>query len=94
MNDFICNIIQTFLFTSTYNSLFLPSITSTRRLGSHSTSDDQSLYQDMDQVGYWSQNLHPTSRLKLYMMNRGLWDEGKEKDLVKRLDKEIKACYN
>ena len=64
---------------------------STCRLGSHSTSDDQSLYQDMDQVGYWSEHLHPTSRLKLYMMNRGLWDERKEEDLLKRLDKEIKA---
>lgn len=62
------------------------------RLGSHSTSDDQSLYQEMDQVEYWTNHLHPVSRLKLYLMNnRGIWDEEKEEEYSQSIDKEIKV---
>lgn len=61
------------------------------RLGSHSTSDDQSLYQDMDAVEYWKRHLYPATRLKLYLVNRGLWDEVKEEELAKNVEKEIKV---
>jgi len=42
---------------------------------SHSTSDDQSLYQDMTEVDQWKENNCPLLRLRGYMKTRGLWTE-------------------
>ena len=42
---------------------------------SHSTSDDQSLYQDMEEVENWKENNCPVYRLKGYIETRGLWNE-------------------
>ena len=67
-------------------------LTSCFRLGSHSTSDDQEQYQDMKQVEYWHRNLYPATRLKLYLIEKEIWDEEKEEELAKRIDKEIKVC--
>ena len=61
------------------------------RLGSHSTSDDQTLYQDMDDVEHWKSVLYPAIRFKSYLVNLGLWDEEKEEQLGKKMDAEIKV---
>ena len=61
------------------------------RLGSHSTSDDQTLYQDMDDVEHWKSVLYPAIRFKSYLVNLGLWDEEKEEQLGKKTDAEIKV---
>ena len=61
-------------------------------MGSHSTSDDQSLYQDMEQVEYWSRHLYPVTRLKLYMIEKGIWNEEKEETIAKDIDKQIKVA--
>ncbi|NXI79167.1 ODBA dehydrogenase, partial [Rhipidura dahli] len=49
------------------------------RIGHHSTSDDSSAYRSVDEVNYWDKQDHPISRLRLYMANRGWWDEDEEK---------------
>ena len=44
-------------------------------IGSHSTSDDQTGYQDMEEVTKWKQRNDPVNRLRGYMQHRGLWTE-------------------
>lgn len=63
----------------------------TYRLGSHSTSDDQTAYQDMAEVKQW-ETCHPTLRLRGYLHQRGLWDEEKEAALRGRAQKEIREA--
>ena len=45
------------------------------RLESHSTSDDQTGYQDMDEVQEWEKKLDPVKRFRGYVESRGLWDQ-------------------
>lgn len=45
------------------------------RIGSHSTSDDQTGYQDMEEVERWKQYNNPVTRLRGYMEHRGLWNQ-------------------
>lgn len=66
--------------------LHLPS---SSRLGSHSSSDDQKLYQDMEQVEEWKTRYHPVTRLRGYLEQRGFWDEGREEELRERVMQEI-----
>ena len=61
------------------------------RLGSHSTSDDQTAYQDMKEVERWWKELHPTKRLKNYLVRRNLWDEERDEQLVKTIENDIKV---
>jgi 2-oxoisovalerate dehydrogenase E1 component alpha subunit len=65
----------------------------TYRLGSHSTSDDQSLYQNMEDVDYWKKNLYPAMRLRHYLLNCGLLDEEKDKEFAETIDADIKAAF-
>ncbi|XP_059148266.1 2-oxoisovalerate dehydrogenase subunit alpha, mitochondrial-like [Physella acuta] len=51
----------------------------TYRLGHHSTSDDSSAYRSVDEVSHWDKTDNPISRLRHYMLNKGWWDEDKEK---------------
>ena len=62
-----------------------------RRLGSHSTSDDQTAYQHMAEVEQWK-SCHPTLRLRGYLHQRGLWDEEKEGALRGRVQKQIREA--
>lgn len=62
------------------------------RLGSHSTSDDQTRYQDMAEVNVWKENYFPLSRLQGYLEARGLWDENKEQELVSEIDEDIRTA--
>lgn len=62
------------------------------RLGSHSTSDDQTGYQDMSEVERWRESYFPLDRLRGYLVNHGLWDQEKEQALVSSIDGRIKAA--
>lgn len=70
---------------------FLPDIVlhCLSRLGSHSSSDDQTLYQDMGEVERWKTGNHPVSRLRAHLEHRGLWDEEKEVELRAKVKKEV-----
>ena len=59
------------------------------RLGSHSSSDDQKLYQDMGEVERWKTGNLPVSRLRAHLELQGLWDEEKEVELKEKVKKEI-----
>ena len=64
------------------------------RLGSHSTSDDQTGYQDMSLVECWKKDLHPVIRLRNYLTERGLWDEERERALHAAVTDKLKRGLN
>ena len=64
----------------------------TSSLGSHSTSDDQTGYQDMREVEVWRNNYFPLDRLRGYLVLRGLWNEEKEQALVSHNDQIIRKA--
>ncbi|KAL5463907.1 hypothetical protein EMCRGX_G032856 [Ephydatia muelleri] len=64
------------------------------RLGSHSTSDDQTGYQDMSIVEQWKREYHPTIRLRNYLLERGLWDAQREKSLHAAVSDKLKKGLN
>lgn len=62
----------------------------TLRIDSHSTSDDQTGYQDMDEVKEWKDKSCPIMRFRRYLESRGLWDESKEAELLKAAAGEVR----
>jgi pyruvate dehydrogenase E1 component alpha subunit len=50
----------------------------TYRLKMHTTADDPTKYRDEEEVKPWL-NREPLKRFKIYLEQRGLWDEAKEK---------------
>ena len=62
------------------------------RLGSHSTSDDQTVYQDMDEVQEWQEHYFPKDRLQGYLQARGLWNDSKEQALLSQVKGTFKAA--
>jgi pyruvate dehydrogenase E1 component alpha subunit len=54
----------------------------TYRLGDHTTSDDATRYRIEKEVEEWADK-DPLRRLRTYLEKKGLWDEKKEKDIVK-----------
>lgn len=63
----------------------------TYRLGAHSTSDDPSLYRDEEEVKKWH-GKDPITRLRLYLEKSGLWDENKQQELEKEIDRQIEEA--
>ena len=55
------------------------------RLGSHSTSDDQTGYQDMEEVAHWKETNNPVSRFRGYLERRGLWTQVSDSELKRVL---------
>lgn len=47
----------------------------------------------MDEVNYWDKQDHPISRLRLYLLNRGWWDEEQEKAWRKQSRKKVQAPW-
>ncbi|CAI8024374.1 2-oxoisovalerate dehydrogenase subunit alpha, mitochondrial [Geodia barretti] len=64
----------------------------TYRLGSHSTSDDQTGYQDMSEVKDWRERYFPRDRLRGYLQSQGLWDQEKEDELVSVTNETIRSA--
>ena len=47
------------------------------RKGHHSTSDNSSAYRSEDDIKKW-ESLDPITRLKLFLVDQGLWSEQEE----------------
>ncbi|MEI8364805.1 MAG: thiamine pyrophosphate-dependent enzyme [Parachlamydiaceae bacterium] len=60
----------------------------TYRLGAHSTSDDPTLYRPEVEVKAWEKKC-PVLRLRCYLVEKGLWDDSKERDLLEQTAGEI-----
>jgi len=61
----------------------------TYRLGAHSTADDPSRYRSEDEVKKW-EKLDPIPRFRSYLINRGLWSLGDDKQLREELESFVK----
>ena len=62
----------------------------TYRLGDHTTADDATRYRASEELNKaWGDE--PLKRLRTYLHNADLWDEGKEKELIQSCDEEIKC---
>ena len=57
----------------------------TYRVGHHSTSDDSSKYRPMEEVNDWIANNTPIKRLKRFLLNKQLWTEQAEDELMKQV---------
>jgi len=62
----------------------------TYRIGHHSTSDDSSAYRSVDEVRYWDQKDHPITRFYNYLVSKGAWSEGQEKEWKNESKKKVK----
>ncbi|AMC93142.1 pyruvate dehydrogenase (acetyl-transferring) E1 component subunit alpha [Erysipelothrix larvae] len=64
--------------------------TLTSRFGPHSLSgDDPKRYRDQASFDEWD-NKDPLIRFRIYLTEKGLWDEAKETALIEKVDQEIK----
>ncbi|CAN8031807.1 unnamed protein product [Ixodes persulcatus] len=61
----------------------------TYRIGHHSTSDDSTAYRSVDEVRHWDEQGHPLTRMRRYLMDRGLWSEEEEKAAKAQFQKEV-----
>jgi len=61
----------------------------TYRMGNHTTSDDASRYRKEDEVNDWTRR-DPIERFRIYLRDRGLWDESFEE----RIQKEAEDLIN
>lgn len=57
----------------------------TYRMGNHTTSDDASRYRTEEEVREWAKK-DPLERYKLYLKNKGLWDESFESQVQKEAE--------
>ena len=51
----------------------------TYRMGDHTTSDDATRYREKEEMAYWTER-DPIARLRSYLIAKGIWDEGKERE--------------
>lgn len=51
----------------------------TYRIGHHSTSDDSTRYRTKEEIEWWIQHDDPIKRLRIFLKDRGLWDEEDDK---------------
>ncbi len=63
------------------------------RISHHSTSDDSFAYRARVEVEDWKRRDNPITRLRKYLENRKLWDEGKESAARARLRKECLKAF-
>jgi 2-oxoisovalerate dehydrogenase E1 component alpha subunit len=63
------------------------------RVGHHSTSDDSSAYRSKDELEKWEDVYYPNTRLKMYLVNNDLWDEGQDEELQKAIKSEILSAF-
>jgi len=65
----------------------------TYRIGHHSTSDDSSAYRSVDEVRHWDSTQHPIFRLRTYMVDKGYWDQDKDKAWKDECNKKIMMAF-
>lgn len=63
----------------------------TYRIGPHSTSDDPTKYRDETEVEEWGKK-DPLNRFRLYLEEKGWWDEVKEEGLWEEVKRDIKEA--
>jgi pyruvate dehydrogenase E1 component alpha subunit len=64
----------------------------TYRLGAHNTADDATRYRAEDDIGDWLER-DPLARLRTYLIEHGLWDETRDKELVEVQLNEIDLAF-
>ncbi|MEE8459956.1 MAG: pyruvate dehydrogenase (acetyl-transferring) E1 component subunit alpha [Phycisphaerales bacterium] len=62
----------------------------TYRLGDHTTADDARRYRDQAEVDAWKKR-DPLLRLRVYLVERKLWDKTKDKATAARVKEEVAA---
>jgi pyruvate dehydrogenase E1 component alpha subunit len=63
----------------------------TYRLGGHSTSDDPKAYRTNEEVDSWSKS-DPILRMRRHLEQIGAWSDKDERNVVARLEGELKSC--
>lgn len=63
------------------------------RVGHHSTSDDSSAYRPIEEVDQWTKHDHPTDKFKIYLQNKGYWDEDKDKRWAEDAKKNVLTAF-
>lgn len=63
------------------------------RVSHHSTSDDSFAYRAKVEVEDWKRRDNPITRLRKWMEGKGIWDEGKEKELRSDARKSVLEAY-
>ena len=64
------------------------------RVSHHSTSDDSFAYRAKVEVEDWKRRDNPITRLRKWMERKGLWDEGKERELRSTSRKDLLKAFN
>ncbi len=62
----------------------------TYRLMMHTTADDPKKYRSEEEVQEWWEK-EPLKRMKLYLENKGIWDDDKQSSMEKEIKEEIDA---
>ncbi len=62
----------------------------TYRLMMHTTADDPKKYRSEDEVKEWWEK-EPLRRFKIYLENKGIWDDDKQSSLEQEIKEEIEA---
>ena len=63
----------------------------TYRMGAHTTSDDPSIYRSKEEEEEWSERC-PLKRMRLWLSERGLWDEARETAWTAEVEAEVDAA--
>lgn len=63
----------------------------TYRMGGHSTSDDPNAYRGSDALEAWADR-DPIARLRRHLERRGLWNDGREDELKKKLEERLRSA--
>ncbi|XP_018327531.2 2-oxoisovalerate dehydrogenase subunit alpha, mitochondrial [Agrilus planipennis] len=66
----------------------------TYRVGHHSTSDDSTAYRSQKEVDERIQNDNPVKKLRLYLENKNLWNEEKEKEWLHLTKRNVLEAFN
>jgi len=67
--------------------------TLTYRLGAHTTADDPTRYRDAAEVEAWKAK-DPIVRFKRFLIQRGLWSEEQDQQLIAAVEEEINEAAN
>lgn len=63
----------------------------TYRMGDHTTSDDATRYRSKENLQYWIDR-DPIKRFRIYLTDKGLWSDAKEKEAVAECDQLVEAA--
>lgn len=64
----------------------------TYRYGSHTTADDHTRYRDVEESESWRREKDPIDRLKAQLIEKGVWDEEKDKAAWDEADKVVQEA--